>query len=135
MRAFDILLFLMAFNAALWIMGSMGMFGEVVPGGSLITPEVEIIGVKISGVAILTSIAGAIVVASITVLGTRVTRPIGVVVTAFTGLYIFMFANAFAVLYTLHLPTAFLAALTGFNIFIFVIAIMQMVSGGWRTYR
>lgn len=135
MRAWDILLFLMAFNAALWIFGEMGMFGATVPGGRLIAMEIRIGPITVSGDAVLAGIAGAIVAASVTVLGTRVTRPIGVVTFAFASFYVFMFLNAIAILSELHIPVAVLTAMTGFNILIFLVAIMQMVSGPWKPYR
>jgi len=132
MRAWDILLFMMAFNAALWIFGSMGMFGAAVPGGRLIS--IEVAGYEV-GPAILAGIAGAIVAGSVTVLGSNLPKPIGIVAFAFAGFYTFMFVNAVAILYELHIPVAMLTAMTAFNILIFLVGLMQMVSGGWRTYR
>lgn len=132
MRAWDLLIFLTAFNAAMYVMDAIGIFGAATPGGRIIDlPSSLAIGV----------VAAGILAGSITVLGTRVTQPIGVVAVAFTAFYVVMLTQAMGILYEFRMgttqlvPAPILALIVAFNGIIFAAALIQMVTGGWRGYR
>lgn len=140
MRAIDFVIFLTCLNAGFYIVDAIGVFGSAAIGGRILSVQIEIAGVRVSGVAIVGAMAAAVLAASVTVLGTRVTQPIGVAVAAFSGLYIFLLADAMAILSEIKMggigiPPAILLAMGTFNVLIFLIAMIQMVSGGMRTAR
>lgn len=141
MKAFDILLALTVFNMIFWAFGELGLFGEAAPPGEEMAVAIDIAGVRISGVAVIAALALAIAAASITVLGTRVIRPIGVVAVAFAAMYGYMLASAMEIFYSFKIgttnlvPVSIIGVLTTVNILFFVIGIMQLVSGGWRGHK
>lgn len=131
MRAVDIVIFWVCFNAGFFIIDALGVFGTVGPQGRILT---------VGGSLAVAVLAIAITAASITILGTRVTRPIGVIAVAFAGLYAFLVVNAMAIVYEITLggvgvTAALLLALGALNAVIFAIGMIQLVTGGMRGGR
>lgn len=140
MRAIDLVIFLMCLNAGFFIVNSLGVFGMATPAGRILTLKVEIAGVEIQGIYIVGAMITAILAASVTVIGTRITRPIGIAVAVFGSLYIFLLADAMAILSEIQLggvgiPASMILALGAFNIVVFLIGMIQLVTGGMRAGR
>lgn len=138
MKAFDILVFMIAFNLSLNMV--ILIAGESAPTGMDMTWNTEIIaGVSLTGVAIITALGVAIAASSFTVIGTQVTKPVGVVAFGFSLLYIFTMVQAMGVLATFHIgetplvPGVIIGILVIMNIGVFIGGLMQIATGGWRS--
>lgn len=140
MRAIDLVIFLVCLNAGFYIVDAVGVYGAAAPAGRILTIKIVIAGIEIPGVAIVAGLAGAVAAASFTILGSQVTRPIGIVVIAFACVYTYLLADAMAILSEIQLggvgvTAALLLAMGTLNIGAFLIGILEMVSGGMRAAR
>ena len=137
MKAYEILMFMMGFNLVLNLV--LIIVGGATPPGAEVEITTGISGETVVGSDTIMALALAISAASVTVLGTRVIRPIGVVVTSFAGFYGYMLYQAMAVLYNFRfgdvnlIPIEFIVILTAYNVIVFLAAIHQMVTGGWGS--
>lgn len=142
MKAMDVLLFLMGFNISLNIMVLVVGEGASPAGANMLLMSTEIVeGVPLVGVLTIGSLAAAIAAASITIVGSQASKPIAMVVFAFAGFYAFLAGTAMTILGSLMvggvrmIPSSIFWAFVGFNIFVFITGIMQLISGGWRSSK
>ena len=100
---------------------------------------------KVTGLQIIMALALGIGAATITIIGSNVIRPIGIAVVAFGAMYGYMLARSWEIMgefkidaggSTVELiPSPLLAIFVTMNIFVFVVAVIQMVTGGWEPYK
>lgn len=140
MKAFNVLMFLIAFNLSLNIM--VIIVGQsAVPAGGDVGLETSIFGIGESGEGIIIALIAGIAIASVTIIGTQASKPIGIVVGAFGGFYLVMFQGAMDVIENMkieahHLvPPLMVDMFIVFNVIVFIIGIFQLVSGGWRSAK
>ena len=139
MKAFDILVFMMAFNLSLNLV--IVIAGESAPEGADISAasKVDTEGLLKENAALLIGIVVAIAIASITVLGSQATKPVAVVVASFAGFYTWTLVRCMDTLGAFHIgelqlvPQVMIEVLLIFNVLVFIGAIYQMVTGGWRS--
>jgi len=139
-RAIDLVMFLVCLNAGFYIVDAIGVYGAAAPAGRILSLKIVIAGVEIPGAAIVAGLAGAVAAASFTILGSQVTKPIGIVVIAFACLYTFLLADAMAIIGEIQLggigvTVALLLAMGTLNIIAFLVGVLEMVSGGMRAAR
>lgn len=131
MRAIDLVVALTCLNAGFYIIDAIGVYGAVAPTGRILS---------VSGTLAVAALGAAIFAASVTLVGSSVARPIGVVAVAFTGFYTFFVVNAMMILDEIKIGgtgihPAIILAFGGLNTIIFAIAMIQLVSGGARGAR
>ena len=142
MRAFDLSMALICFNAGIYITNAIGCFGdmsevsEIFPQLLFLTnPIINIVGIELKGIDI---IAGALAVGTIVVVHTNITgfTDRGVAYTAFTVMFWGSFLISSAVLTKIPFPgiEMFYTVFFLISVMIFVIALIQMPTGGQKPH-
>lgn len=139
MKAFNVLMFLIAFNLSLDLL--VLIVGQAsAPAGGNVSLGIDVLGIfRGDAAGIVLGLIIAIGAVSVTALGTSLSKPIAVVVGAFGSFYLLMMASSMAVLYNLKIETHHLipweviGIFVIFNGIVFIIGMFQLVSGGWRS--
>jgi hypothetical protein len=138
MKAFDVLVFMVAFNLSLNAV--ILVAGEAAPPGQNMGWISSIFGVvETEGGLLILALGGAIAATSVTIIGTQVSRPVGVVAFAFAFFYSSMMISAMDTLSSFRvgevqmIPPVFMGMLIVLNVGVFVAALMQIATGGWRS--
>lgn len=135
MKALDVMMFMVAFNLMMFGLAATGILDASAPAGEELSVSTSFTETTYLGENIIGGLAFAIAAASITVLGTQVVRPVGVVVTAFAGFYGFTVVSSMRILYGLqfggvHLVPLFIIGIfTVMNTIVFVFGMFRMVTG------
>jgi len=129
-------------NAGVFAVAQLGVFGPRVGGiGTFIisaTTEGEIAGIPLDWI-----VGGTIVLAFIMLAATakiaasNATTAQGITYVAFAGIFWVSFGSAFAIIATIPIAAINIIIIPiffGINILVFIMALLQMASGGTKTY-
>jgi len=143
MKAYDICIFLVIFNACFWLFSNLDVWsgeeGQIITGiESGLSGDEGVIIVSNPGFPLISSIAPLIglvaIIAGVIVGGAaglsfRLTTPQVVGIVAFAMIFWFSFSSALIIISKLYIPAAFITVFTGMHWFVFIIGVIQMASG------
>ena len=140
MRAFDLSMALICLNAGIYIANAIGCFGDmsdvtgIFPQLLFLTnPIINIAGIELKGIDI---IAGALAGGTIVVVNTNAINDRGIAYTVFAVVFWGSFVISSVVLTKIPFPgiEMFYAVFFLISVMIFVIALIQMPTGGQKSH-
>lgn len=140
MRAFDLSMALICFNAGIYITNAIGCFGDmstvtgIFPQLLFLTdPIINIAGIELKGIDL---IAGALAGGTIVIVNTNAINDRGIAYTAFAVVFWGSFIISSVVLTKIPFPgiEMFYTVFFLISILIFVIALIQMPTGGQKAH-